>query len=249
MVAARLRMEPSMALSDTQLVVLSAACQRPHANVYPLPLKLPGGAAAKVLASLLKKGLIEEVEAKREDTVWREHRTRRHLTLRATKAASRRSALSRQASLVRRMRAAKEATIWSDRRHARPRASMRMTPRALLLHERRPSKPAPPTTWLTRPRRVPKRQRQRERKKPKTGRVPRAACAPTASRPSSSRCSNAPRARPSRRSPRLSLGSRTRCAGRLPARSRGSSASTLRRKKITSADGSTALSNERSPHS
>lgn len=87
MVAARLRMEPSMALSDTQLVVLSAACQRPDANVYPLPLKLPGGAAAKVLASLLKKGLIEEVEAKREDTVWREHRTRGHLTLRATKAA------------------------------------------------------------------------------------------------------------------------------------------------------------------
>ncbi|HXF54056.1 MAG TPA: DUF3489 domain-containing protein [Hyphomicrobiaceae bacterium] len=73
-----------MALSDPQLVVLSAACQRPDANVYPLPLKLPGGAAAKVLASLLKKGLIEEVEAKREDTVWREHRTRGRLTLRAT---------------------------------------------------------------------------------------------------------------------------------------------------------------------
>lgn len=76
-----------MALSDTQLVVLSAACQRPHANVYPLPLKLPGGAAVKVLESLLKKGLIEEVEAEREDTVWREHRTRGRLTLRATKAA------------------------------------------------------------------------------------------------------------------------------------------------------------------
>jgi hypothetical protein len=76
-----------MALSDTQLVVLSAACQRPHANVYPLPLKLPGGAGVKVLESLLKRGLIEEIEAKREDTVWREHRTRGRLTLRATKAA------------------------------------------------------------------------------------------------------------------------------------------------------------------
>lgn len=76
-----------MALSDTQLVVLSAACRRPHANVYPLPLKLPGGAAVKVLESLLKKGLIEEVEAEREDTVWREHRTRGRLTLRATQAS------------------------------------------------------------------------------------------------------------------------------------------------------------------
>ncbi len=76
-----------MALSDTQLVVLSAACQRPDRSVYPLAAKLPGGAAAKVLGSLLKKGFIKEVQAKRDDTVWREHRTRGRLTLRATPAA------------------------------------------------------------------------------------------------------------------------------------------------------------------
>ena len=77
-----------MALSDTQLVVLSAACQRPDRSVYPLTTKLPGGAAAKVLGSLLKQNLIKEVQAKREDTVWREDKKRGRLTLRATPAAS-----------------------------------------------------------------------------------------------------------------------------------------------------------------
>jgi hypothetical protein len=76
-----------MALSDTQLVVLSAACQRPDRSVYPLTTKLPGGAAAKVLGSLLKQNLIKEVQAKREDTVWREDKKRGRLTLRATAAA------------------------------------------------------------------------------------------------------------------------------------------------------------------
>lgn len=76
-----------MTLSDTQLVVLSAACQRPDRSVYPLTAKLPGGAAAKVLGSLLKKALVKEVQAKREDTVWREDKKRGRLTLRATPAA------------------------------------------------------------------------------------------------------------------------------------------------------------------
>jgi hypothetical protein len=76
-----------MALSGTQLVVLSAACQRPDRSVYPLTTKLPGGAAAKVLGSLLKNKLIKEVPAKREDTVWREDKKRGRLTLRATPAA------------------------------------------------------------------------------------------------------------------------------------------------------------------
>jgi hypothetical protein len=74
-------------LSDSQLVVLSAACQRPDRSVYPLTAKLPGGAAAKVLSSLLNKGLIKEVQAKREDTVWREDKKRGRLTLRVTPAA------------------------------------------------------------------------------------------------------------------------------------------------------------------
>jgi hypothetical protein len=74
-------------LSDSQLVVLSAACQRPDRSVYPLTTKLPGGATTKVLGSLLKKGLIKELQAKREDTVWREDKKRGRLTLRTTPAA------------------------------------------------------------------------------------------------------------------------------------------------------------------
>jgi len=76
-----------MALSDSQLVVLTAACQRVDRAVYPLTAKLPGGAAAKVLGALLKQELIKEVPAKREDTVWREDKKRGRLTLRATPAA------------------------------------------------------------------------------------------------------------------------------------------------------------------
>ena len=68
-------------LSDTQLVVLSGARQRPDHSVYPLTVKLPGGAATKVLGSLLAKGLIEEFQAKREDTVWREDKKRGRLNI------------------------------------------------------------------------------------------------------------------------------------------------------------------------
>lgn len=74
-------------LSDTQLVILSATCQRPDLSVYPLATKLPGGAAAKVLNSLLNKGLIKEIQAKRDDTVWREDKKRGRLTLKCTKGA------------------------------------------------------------------------------------------------------------------------------------------------------------------
>jgi hypothetical protein len=74
-------------LSDSQVVVLSAACQRPNRSVYPLTAKLPGGAVAKVLGTLLRKGLVREAQARREDTVWREDRKRGRLTLRVTPAA------------------------------------------------------------------------------------------------------------------------------------------------------------------
>jgi hypothetical protein len=47
-------------LSDTQLVILSAAAQREDRNVLPLPGSLRGGAAAKVVGALLKRGLIDE---------------------------------------------------------------------------------------------------------------------------------------------------------------------------------------------
>jgi hypothetical protein len=56
-------------LSDTQLVILSAAAQRDDLSVLPLPetLKLKGGAVQKVLGSLKGKGLIEHQGAPRGD--------------------------------------------------------------------------------------------------------------------------------------------------------------------------------------
>ena len=47
-------------LSDTQLVVLSAAAQRNDRNILPLPGSLRGGAAQKVISALLSRGLVVE---------------------------------------------------------------------------------------------------------------------------------------------------------------------------------------------
>ena len=47
-------------LSDTQTITFSAASQRPDGNLLPLPGSLRGGAAAKVVAALLARGLIRE---------------------------------------------------------------------------------------------------------------------------------------------------------------------------------------------
>jgi len=74
-------------LSDSQLVVLTAACQRPDRCVFPVTARLKGNAAGNVLKSLLNKGLIKEVRAKRDDTVWRHDEERGRTTLVATKAA------------------------------------------------------------------------------------------------------------------------------------------------------------------
>ncbi len=50
-------------LSDTQLVILTAAAQRADLSVLPLPetIKLNGGALTKVLDSLRNKGLIRVI--------------------------------------------------------------------------------------------------------------------------------------------------------------------------------------------
>ena len=74
-------------LSDSQLVVLTAACQRPDRCVFPITARLKGNAAGNVLKSLLNKGLIKETHAKRDDTVWRHDEERGRMTLVATKAA------------------------------------------------------------------------------------------------------------------------------------------------------------------
>lgn len=74
-------------LSDTQLVVLSAACQRDNRSVLPLPANLKGGAAQKVVGSLLAHGYVAEVAAEPEQPVWGEQDAGRRLTLVATERA------------------------------------------------------------------------------------------------------------------------------------------------------------------
>src|SRR5215207_5466870 len=57
------RTEDPMKLSDTQLIILSAAAQREDRGIA-LPPKLRGGAAQKFAAKLLREGLVEEVRAR-----------------------------------------------------------------------------------------------------------------------------------------------------------------------------------------
>jgi Protein of unknown function (DUF3489) len=64
------RMEDSVKLTDTQLVLLSAASQRDD-RVLERPSNLTGGAAGKVVAKLLTGGLIEEVPSRGSLPVWR----------------------------------------------------------------------------------------------------------------------------------------------------------------------------------
>ena len=59
----------------------------PDRCVFPVTAKLKGNAAGNVLKSLLKKDLIKEVRAKRDDTVWRHDEQHGRMTLVATKAA------------------------------------------------------------------------------------------------------------------------------------------------------------------
>jgi DNA-binding MarR family transcriptional regulator len=75
-------------LSDSQLVVLSAASQRPDGCVFPITLKLKGNAIGNVLKSLLTKGLLEEVPGRADDTLWR-YDDGAPLTLKASTAAYR----------------------------------------------------------------------------------------------------------------------------------------------------------------
>lgn len=75
-------------LSDTQAIILSAAAQRPEHIALPLPDSLRGGAAAKVVGTMIAKGLLQEVEvnARRGEPVWRETGDGHGTTLVATDA-------------------------------------------------------------------------------------------------------------------------------------------------------------------
>lgn len=61
-------------LTDTQTLILSAASQRDDHIALPLPSHLRGGAATKVVQTLIIKGFLEEVDAdlRKGEPVWRE---------------------------------------------------------------------------------------------------------------------------------------------------------------------------------
>ena len=79
---------PMTQLSDTQALILSAAAQRPDHIALPLPESLRGGAAAKVVNTMIAKGLIEEVDAdmRKGEPVWRKTGDSHGVTLIATNA-------------------------------------------------------------------------------------------------------------------------------------------------------------------
>ena len=74
-------------LTDTQAIILSAACSRDDGAVFPVTTSLKGGAVGNVCKSLLKRGLIEEIAATDVNTVWRHDEERGPVTLRATPLA------------------------------------------------------------------------------------------------------------------------------------------------------------------
>jgi len=57
-------------LTDTQLVILSAAAQREDRCLVAAPT-LKGGAAQRVAKKLISSGLVKEVKAETDDPVWR----------------------------------------------------------------------------------------------------------------------------------------------------------------------------------
>ena len=75
-------------LTDTQSIILSAAAQRADHIALPLPQNLRGGAATKVVGTMLAKGLLEEVDAdlRKRELIWRETGDGHGVTLVATNA-------------------------------------------------------------------------------------------------------------------------------------------------------------------
>jgi hypothetical protein len=75
---------PTTKLTDTQLIILSAASRREDRGLV-LPANLKGGAAQKLVAKLIDLGLVEEVRARGDLPVWRRDDENRAMALRITK--------------------------------------------------------------------------------------------------------------------------------------------------------------------
>ncbi len=72
-------------LTNTQLVILSAASQREDRGVE-LPANVQGKAAGKIVAKLIRAGLLEEIAASGSLPVWRRDNDNGAIALRITKA-------------------------------------------------------------------------------------------------------------------------------------------------------------------
>jgi hypothetical protein len=75
-------------LTDTQAIILSRAASRPDNLAMPLPEGLAGAAAKMVMAKMIERGWLEEVEAnlRRGEPLWRETGDGHGTTLIATEA-------------------------------------------------------------------------------------------------------------------------------------------------------------------
>jgi hypothetical protein len=68
-------------LTDAQRSVLEPACAREDGCVFPIEADLKGGAVGNVCKSLLKRALLQEVQASNAMTVWRHREGSTALTL------------------------------------------------------------------------------------------------------------------------------------------------------------------------
>ena len=110
-------------LTDTQSVILSAAAQRADNLALPLPRGLHGAAAKKVIAMMIGRGWLEEVDADlcKGEPLWRETGDGHGTTLVVTEAGM--LAIGVEPIVVR--------TMAAIRTHAsQPPAPKRPTPRA-----------------------------------------------------------------------------------------------------------------------
>jgi len=74
-------------LTNTQSIILSAACARDDGLIFPVTADIKGGPVGNSLKSMLKRGLIEEIKASDLNTVWRHDEDIGPVTLKATPLA------------------------------------------------------------------------------------------------------------------------------------------------------------------
>jgi hypothetical protein len=74
-------------LTNTQSIILSAACARDDGLIFPVTANIKGGPVGNSLKSMLKRRLIEEITASDLNTVWRHDEHLGPVTLKATQLA------------------------------------------------------------------------------------------------------------------------------------------------------------------